>query len=56
MLKYIHENSDSIEHKEWEQTLREAAGEMDAIRDKILDDINELHVEALIDGHPVKIS
>ena len=56
MLKCIHENSDDMEHKEWEQTLREAAGEMDIIRDKILDDVNELHVEALIDGHPVKIS
>jgi hypothetical protein len=56
MLKYIHENSDDMEHKEWEQTLREAASEMDIIRDKILDDVNELHVEALIDGHPVKIS
>ena len=56
MLKYIHENSDEMEHKEWNQSLREAAGEMDIVRDKILDDTYDLHVEALIDGHPVKIN
>ena len=56
MLQYIHENSDEMEHKEWNQSLREAAGEMDIIRDKILDDTYDLHVEALIDGHPVKIN
>ena len=55
MLQYINENSDEMEHKEWGQSLREAAGEMDVLRDKITDDVNELWVEALIDGHPIKI-
>ena len=55
MLQYIHENSDSMEHKEWEQTLWDVASEMDVLRDKIIDDVNELWVEALIDGHPIKI-
>jgi len=56
MMKYIHENSDNIEHKEWEQSLWDAASEMDVLRDKITDDTRDFHVEALVDGHPIKIS
>jgi hypothetical protein len=55
MMKYIHENSENIEHKEWEQSLWDAASEMDVLRDKITDDTREFHVEALVDGHPIKI-
>jgi hypothetical protein len=28
---------------------------MDVLRDKITDDVSEFHVEALVDGHPIKI-
>ena len=55
MMKYVHENSENIEHKEWEQSLWDAASEMDVLRDKITDDVSEFHVEALVDGHPIKI-
>jgi hypothetical protein len=55
MMKYVHENSENIEHKEWEQSLWDAASEMDVLRDKITDDTREFHVEALVDGHPIKI-
>ena len=55
MMKYVHENSENIEHKEWEQSLWDAASEMDVLRDKIKDDMSEFHVEALVDGQPIKI-
>ena len=55
MMKYVHENSENIEHKEWEQSLWDAASEMDVLRDKITDDTRDFHVEALVDGHPIKI-
>ena len=55
MMKYVHENSETMEHKEWEQSLWDAASEMDVLRDKITDDTRDFHVEALVDGHPIKI-
>jgi len=55
MMKYVHENSETMEHKEWEQSLWDAASEMDVLRDKITDDTHDFHVEALVDGHPIKI-
>ena len=45
VISYIEENSDSMMHNEWDQTMWDAAQEMDVLRDKITDDEYNLNVE-----------
>ena len=45
VIEYIQENNGAMIHKEWDQTMWEAAQEMDVMRDKITNDSYEIKVE-----------